>query len=165
MASATRQLYALASGLGLVERNNKDDPFHQLVYGITGKEHVSELTPREIQAVKSELYDRMRFKNHDKPLKKKKSTKEDIPGMMTAAQQRLTWRLVYRLDELEPTAASVPERLIGAIEKILGITASKSDPFRWVNFEDGSRLIEQLKRYVRSAERRSVKKAGDGSGY
>ena len=51
MASETRQLYALASGLELVERGNKDDPFHQLVYGITGKEHVSELTPREIQAV------------------------------------------------------------------------------------------------------------------
>ena len=64
MASETRQLYALASGLGLVERGNKDDPFHQLVYGITGKEHVSELTPREIQAVKAELYDRMRLKNH-----------------------------------------------------------------------------------------------------
>lgn len=162
MASETRQLYALASGLGLVEHNNKDDPFHQLVYGITGKEHVSELTPREIQAVKAELYDRMRLKNHGKPLKRKKFAKETVPGMMTAAQQGLAWRFVYRLDELEPTAASVPERLIGAIEKILGITASKSDPFRWISFEEGSRLIEQLKRYVRSAERRADKKVGDG---
>ena len=82
--------------------------------------------------------------------------------MMTAAQQGLAWRLVYRLDELEPTAASVPERIIGAIEKILGITASKSDPFRWISFEEGSRLIEQLKRYVRSSERRADKKVGDG---
>lgn len=161
MASETRQLYALASGLGLVEHNNKDDPFHQLVYGITGKEHVSELTPREIQAVKAELYDRMRLKNHGKPLKKK-SAKETVPGMMTAAQQGLAWRLVYRLDELEPTDASVPERLIGAIEKILGITASKSDPFRWISFEEGSRLIEQLKRYVRSTEQRVDKKIRGG---
>ena len=49
------------------------------------------------------------------------------------------------------------ERLLGAIEKILGITASKSDPFRWINFDDGTRLIEQLKRYVRSAERKAFK--------
>ncbi len=162
MATTTKRLYALASGLGLVERSNKDDPFHQLVYGLTGKEHVSELTAAEAKAVQNELQERMRLKNRGEPLKKKKVANEPVPGMMNAAQQRLARRLVYRLDELEPTAASVPERLIGAIEKILGITASKSDPFRWVNFEDGSRLIEQLKRYVRSAERRAAKKAGDG---
>ena len=47
MATTTKRLYALASGLGLVERSNKDDPFHQLVYGLTGKEHVNDLTPKE----------------------------------------------------------------------------------------------------------------------
>lgn len=162
MATTTKKLYTLANSLGLVESGNKEDPFHQLVYGLTGKEHVSELAPEEARAVQAELQERMRLKNHDKPLKKKKTTKEDIPGMMTAAQQRLAWRLVYRLDELEPTAASVPERLIGAIEKILGITASRADPFRWINFDNGTKLIEHLKRYVRSAERRAAKKAGDG---
>ena len=162
MATMTKRLYALASGLGLVERNNKEDPFHQLIYGLTGKEHVSELTPSETRIVQAELQERMRLKNHNKPLKKKQPIKEDVPGMMTAAQQKLAWRLVYRLDELEPTAASVPERLVGAIEKILGVTASVKDPFRWVNFADGTKLIEQLKRYVRSAERRAGKKAGAG---
>lgn len=162
MATTTKKLYALANSLGLVESGNKEDPFHQLVYGLTGKEHVSELAPEEARAVQAELQERMRLKNHDKPLKKKKTAKEDVPGMMTAAQQGLAWRLVYRLDELEPTAASVPERLIGAIEKILGITASRSDPLRWVDFDNGTKLIEHLKRYVRSAERRAAKKAGDG---
>lgn len=161
MATTTKRLYTLASGLGLVEHSNKDDPFHQLVYGITGKEHVSELTAAEARAVQAELQERMRLKNHSEPLKKKKTVKEAVPGMMTAAQQGLAWRLVYRLDELEPTDASVSERLIGAIEKILGITAARAEPFRWVSFENGSKLIEQLKRYVRSAERRSAKKAGD----
>ncbi len=164
MATTIKRLYALASGLGLVERNNKEDPFHQLVYGLTGKEHVSELTPSEARIIQTELQERMRLKNHDKPLKKEKTVKEDIPGMMTAAQQKLAWRLVYRLDELEPTVASVPERLIGAIEKILGITASRFDPFRWIRFDEGTKLIEQLKRYVRSAERRAAKKAVTGSG-
>ena len=162
MATMTKGRYALANGLGLVDNGSKEDPFHQLVYGLTGKDHVSELTPSEARAVQAELQKRMRLKNHDKPLKKKKVIKEDIPGMMTAAQQGLAWRLVYRLDELEPTDASVPERLIGAIEKVLGITAVRADPFRWVNFEDGTKLIESLKRYVRSAERRAVKKGGDG---
>ncbi len=162
MATTTKKLYTLANSLGLVENGSKEDPFHQLVYGMTGKEHVSELTPEEARAVQNELQERMRLENHDKPLKKKKSAKEDVPGMMTAAQQGLAWRLVYRLDELEPTAASVPERLIGAVEKICGVTASSADPFRWIDLDKGTKLIEQLKRYVRSAERRAAKKVGDG---
>lgn len=161
MATMIGRLYALASSLGMVERSSKEDAFHQLVYGITGKEHVSELTSAECKAVQAELQERMKLKNHSEPLKKKKGAKKTVPGMMTAAQQGLAWRLVYRFAELEPTAASAPERLIGAIEKILGITASKKEPFRWINFDDGIKLIEQLKRYVRSAERRAAKKAGD----
>lgn len=162
MAVTTKRLYTLANSLGLVDSGSKEDPFHQLVYGLTGKEHVNDLTPTEARVVQNELQERMRLKNHSEPLKKKKAAKEIVPGMMTASQQRFAWRLVYRLDELEPTVASVPERLIGAIVKILGITASKSDPFRWINFDDGSKLIEQLKRYVRSAEGRAAKKVGDG---
>lgn len=160
MAAMTKRLYTLASELGLVERNNKDDPFHQIVFSVTGKEHVSELTPAEAKAVQEELQERMKLKNPDKLLKRK--PKNSIPGMMTVQQQNLAWRLVYRLAELEPTQATVCERLIGAIQKVLGVTASAKEPFRWVNFDDGTRLIEQLKRYVRSAERRAAKKAGAG---
>lgn len=154
-----KRLYALAAVLGLVESNNKDDAFHQLVVGITGKEHVSDLTEDEKRTVEREL----KLRSGNVPQKKKPSKKKTaVPGMMTAQQQNLAWRLVYRLDELEPTSASVPERLIGAIERILGITASRKEPFRWINFDDGIKLIEYLKRYVRSAERRAERKAGTG---
>ncbi len=158
MATMTGRLYALASSLGMVERNNnREDAFHQLVFGITGKSHVSELTAVEANAVQRELQERMRIRNRDVPLKHKSQRKKDVPGMMTVSQQKKAWSLVYRLDELEPKEVPVIERLLGAIEKILGITASKSDPFRWINFDDGTRLIEQLKRYVRSAERKAFK--------
>lgn len=157
MAAMTGRLYALASGLGMVERNNKEDAFHQLVFGITGKAHVSELTPAEANAVQRELQERMRIKNRSEPLKQHSSRKKDVPGMMSVSQQKKAWSLIYRLDELEPKNVPVIERLLGAIEKILGITASKADPFRWINFDDGARLIEQLKRYVRSAERKAFK--------
>ena len=160
MATMTSRLYALASKLGMVERNNKEDAFHQLVYGITGKEHISELTSSEANAVQRELQERMEMKNRNKPLKKCDDDKKDVPGMITAAQRNKVWWLIYRLDEIEPKEIPVVERLLGAIEKILGITASKNEPFRWINFEDGSKLIEQLKRYVRSAERRAAKRGG-----
>lgn len=159
MATMTGRLYALASGLGMVERNNKEDAFHQLVYGMTGKEHVSDLTASEAKTIQKELQDRMRLRNIKAPLKHN-NKKKDVPGMMTASQQKKAWSLVYRLNEIEPKDVPVIERLLGAIEKILGITASKTDPFRWINFDDGTKLIEQLKRYVRSAERKAAKRTG-----
>ena len=157
MAATTKKLYAMAAALGLLERGSKEDAFHQLVYGLTGKEHVSELSAAEANAVHRELQSRLRST-------KKRSRKKDIPGMMTSAQQKKAWSLIYRLDEIEPKEVPEVERLIGAIEKVLGITASRVDPFRWINFDDGTKLIEQLKRYVRSAERKAAK-AGANNGY
>ncbi len=163
MATMTKKLYALANSLGLVENGNKEDPFHQLVYGLTGKEHVSELAPNEARAVQNELQERMRLKNHDKPLKNK-NQKESEPDMMTAPMKNYAKFLAHRLEELDEKTPSVPAdfRLAGAVRKVLGITSSSKDPLKWVHFQDGMKLIEHLKRYVRSAERRAAKKAGDG---
>ncbi len=136
--------------MGLVEGG--EDAFHQIVYRITGKEHVSELTESEGKAVEREL---IRMKHRDLP---KPQPREEIPGMMTDAQQRYAWRLIYRLIELDKKDVPAGERMAGAVRKILQITASPKEPLRWVNREDGSKLIETLKRYVRSAER----KARDG---
>ncbi|MCM1530511.1 MAG: hypothetical protein NC093_11020 [Alistipes sp.] len=71
MAVTTKRLYTLANSLGLVDSGSKEDPFHQLVYGLTGKEHVNDLTPTEARVVQNELQERMRLKNHSEPLKKK----------------------------------------------------------------------------------------------
>ena len=128
MAATTKKLYAMAAALGLLERGSKEDAFHQLVYGLTGKEHVSELSAAEANAVHRELQNRLRSAAPN--VTKKRSRKKDVPGMMTAAQQKKAWSLIYRLDEIEPKEVPEVERLIGAIEKVLGITASKSDPFR-----------------------------------
>lgn len=163
MATMTKRLYTLANSLGLVDNGSKEDPFHQLVYGLTGKDHVSELTPSEARAVQAELQKRMRLKNHDKPLKKKKEEKSE-PGMMTAPMKNYAKFLAHRLEELDEKTPPVPadSRLAGAVRKVLNITAPDEDPLKWVHFEDCTKLIESLKRYVRSAERRAVKKGGDG---
>lgn len=162
MAATTKKLYAMAAALGLLERGSEEDAFHQLVYGLTGKEHVSELSAAEANVVQRELQSRLRSAAPN--VTKKRSRKKDVPGMMTAAQQGKAWALIHCLDEIEPKEVPEVERLLGAIEKVLGITASKTDPFRWINFDDGTKLIEQLKRYVRSAERKAAK-AGANNGY
>lgn len=153
-----KRLYALAAGLDMAERSEPEDAFHQLVYGITEKEHVSDLTDLEAKAVEAELLKRMQFGNRSKPLKKKQH--ESVPGMMTADQKRYAWYLAYRLKELDTRSPDTPvnERLAGAVQKILGITAPPDNPLVWVNFKNGSRLIEGMKRYVRSAEKKARKK-------
>lgn len=152
MKELTKRLYAIAAKQGLVEGG--EDAFHQIVYRMTGKEHVSELNEAEGKAVEREL---IRMKRQAPPRPK---PREEVPGMMTDAQQRYAWRMIYRLIELDGDAAgaSPGERLAGVVRKTLGITAGSKEPLKWVSREDGSRLIEALKRIVRNAEQ----KARDG---
>ena len=100
------------------------------------------------------------MQNRSAPLenRKPKTYSPPVAGMMTPEQQSLAWRLVYRLIELDANAsrATAAERMAGAIKKELGITTVPGrDIFKWVSFEDGAKLIEKLKRYVRSAENKA----------
>lgn len=170
MAAITKEqikrIYGLGAGLGIVGKN-RDDMLHEVIFSITGKESVKELTDSDFKAVQSELIKRMQLSNPNHPLhntkpKPKKKAESDSSeigcnGMATPEQQRLCWRYCYRLKELDsnPRSADVGDRLLGAIDKVLGVTASKKEPFRWIDQEQCSKLIEQLKRYVNTAERRA----------
>lgn len=161
-AQERKAVFAFCRELGI-----KDDDRHALIFGVTGKESMTELTDTETSAVIRELTERMKFKNRSEPLhtKKPKAYKPPVAGMMTPEQQSLAWRLVYRLKELDssPNGASPGERMAGAIRKELGITAFPGkEIFRWVSFDDGSKLIEKLKMYVRSAERRERRRKTGG---
>lgn len=158
-AKNRKTIFGLVKGLGI-----DDEERHALVYGLTGKESLTELNDDETKAVIHELTERMKLSNRSEPLdNRKKKTRQSVPGMMTTEQQSLAWRLVYRLQELDTVQnkATVAERMAGAIKKELGITtAPGKDIFRWVDFDEGSKLIEKLKRYVRSAERKSERRTG-----
>lgn len=158
-----KRIYGLGAGLGIVGKN-RDDALHELVYSCTGKDSVKELDDTDFRRVEGELLTRMRYSNPHHPKHKTKSKSKELgnDGMATKEQQALCWRFCYRLKELDPNpnSADVGDRLVGAIEKILGITATKKQPFIWVNQEQCSKLIEQLKRYVNTAERRA-KRQGD----
>lgn len=137
-----------------------DDNRHALIYGVTGKESLTELTDGEAKAVIHELMERMKLQNRNAPLenRKPKTYNPPVAGMMTPEQQSLAWRLIYRLIELDANAsrATAAERMAGAIKKELGITTVPGkDIFKWVSFDDGTKLIEKLKRYVRSAENKA----------
>lgn len=157
-----KRIYSLGSGLNLIDNKNKgNDLLHELVYGITGKEHISKLNDKEFKEVEKELLNRMRMSNQE--LKPKRKPKETVPNMMTSGQQNKAWQLMYRLVQLSPSSATVGERMAGALKTILGVTASNNskDMFRWVSYVQGSRLIETLKKYVESAEKKGCEKINE----
>ena len=152
-----KKLYAKAAVLGMVEPGSHEDAFHQLVYGMTGKESVKALTEPEFRKVENELKRRLRSRPSDR-----RPEQQEAPSMMTKAQRDMAWRQIYTLAALSPSRASEGERMAGAVRKILGITASPKEPLKWVSKEDGSRLIDTLKRYVRTAQKKKVKQDESG---
>lgn len=155
----TQRIYALAARLGLVENGNKNDMLHELVYGITKKTSVRDLSAQEYRDVVKELADRLKLQNLEAPpCKPYKSQKYEQSGRgkMSDGQKRKAWQLMYKLEELdiEPSSAKLGDRLCGIIKKELKIDCTSRQPFRWLTFQQGSTLIEKLKKYVDNAQRR-----------
>ena len=155
-AQERKSIFAFCRELGIGE-----DDRHALIYSVTGKESTTELTSDETHQLIHELTERLKLKNRTKPLEERKprAYKPQVAGMITINQQRMAWALIYRLMELDGVAVDksmAGKRMAGAIRKELGVTTVEGeDIFRWVSFDDGAKLIEKLKMYVRSAERRT----------
>lgn len=150
-----KQIWGIAHNLGM-----SPEDLHNLCQSITGCYSLKELDAMQTAELMAELNKRQ---GGNRNYKKKPVRTE--AGMMTASQQNMAWRCIYRLIELdpEPSKAQPGERMIGAIKKILGITADIKAPFKWIRFDDGIKLIETLKRYVVSAERKAKKNDSSGS--
>lgn len=165
MTNAQRKtIFGMCKSLGM-----SDDDRRALVYSVTGKESTKELTGSQTEAVIGELRKRCGGLSVAPPEKRNpKAYKPAVVGMMTTEQQSLAWRYLYRLRELDEKPLlhedgkpfTVGERMAGAIHKVCGITAKPGkDIFRWVSFDEGAKLIEGLKRYVQSAERKARRKS------
>lgn len=158
-----RKVYAIGARLGLVESNNKNDALHALVEGVTGKSSVSKLNDDEYRDVMAELYTRLKL-SHLEPPPERRSKKryESNPGKMTEGQQKKVWALMYQLAgcDTEPSTASLGERLSGIIKRQFGVDAMEKQPMRWLSYKQGNQLIEIIKNYIKSAERKAMRRSG-----
>ncbi|MCI7499049.1 MAG: regulatory protein GemA [Oscillospiraceae bacterium] len=148
-----KRIFGLARELGM-----NSEELHILVNGVTGVTSIKDLNKSQTYSVIQELNNRINMSGRTAP-RKPKAKKEEVivPGMITPNQKKYCWSMMYRLCELEPKKATEGERMCGAIGKILGVTAVPEDPFKWVTFEQGRDLIEGLKRYVYSAEKKAIR--------
>ena len=164
MTNAQRKtIFGMCKNLGMSE-----DDRRALIFSVTGKESTKELTDGQTEAVIGELRTRCGSSSALPEKRNPKAYKPAEAGMMTTRQQSLAWRYIYRLRELDEkpmlhedsTPVTVGERMTGAIRAILGNNMAKpgKDIFERVHFDEGERLIEGLKRYVDSAEKKAKRK-------
>lgn len=138
----TKKIYAIANALGFVDRSDKEnDILHMIINSQTGKSSVKQLTYREANS----LIDRL-----------EKQQNHEIVEVMTQGQKKKCWSLMYELKELdrEPNFSPVGERLAGIIERQFKVKSTPQRIFNQLSKDDGNQLIEILKNYIKTAERR-----------
>ena len=94
------------------------------------------------------------------PRKSGKPLRKTAPGHTSEGQRRKVWALMYRLQDASPSKAPLGDRLCAIIKKELGMDAFPKDPFAWIGYKDGNKLVEVLKGYVKTAQ----KSRGDADG-
>lgn len=152
-AELNRRIYGMGTKLGMVEKGTQADDLHYLVYRITGKTSVKELSDDEALAVIGELkeYAKLSYLEENAP-----------PGsVMSEGQKKFAFRLLYRLISLdtEPSKATARERMSGVVGKVTGKSpAPDTDVFKGLSEAEGRAVIEELKRYVSTAAKRQIRR-------
>ena len=149
-----RKIYTIASVLGMKGRD-KDDALHDLVLGMTGKTSVRELSYADACRVIGELEARQ---GTPPPRKGSRPIRKSTPGRVSEGQQRKIWALMYQIETASPSTALLGDRLCAIIKKELGVEAFPRDPFAWVDYKGGNKLIETLKGYVKTARKKAEAK-------
>ena len=157
-AELTKRIYSIGAVCGIVDSGSHDDDLHVIVHRISGKSSVRELTEDEALSVINELQEYLKLMQLEKNAPPPSSA-----ALMSQQQKGLAFRLIYRLAALyeEPSAASPRERLCGVISKVIGHPADISqDIFQGLTQAQGTAVIEEIKRYIKTARNRKARRKG-----
>lgn len=131
-----------------------DDELHLWVrQWAPDKEHISDLSEKQAGLIIARLED------YARALRQNRS-----PDIMSEEQKRKAFRLMYRLAELSPSSATVRDRMAGVVEQLLHIKVQpRADVFAGLSARDGNDIIELLKRYIQSEERKKKRRERDAN--
>lgn len=155
-----KKIYAIGNVLG-IRGSGHDDELHTLVAGVTGKESIKSLTYQEAGAVIKRLTE-LQGTAASPPPNRRPKKRESRPGGVTSGQQKKIWALMYELKKYDAVEndVSLGDRVCKILKKEMHVDAVARAPFIWLTFAQGNTLIEILKGYVASAQ----KKGGEGNG-
>lgn len=156
--SQISRIYAAARNLGMTTKG-EDDDLHALVHAVTGKDSIRQLSSAEARDVIHEL-DKRSAPSDTRRRRPAPDPSVYPPGQMTPSQISKCWRLIYSVCESDPSEVSPADRLAGAAERFVGQRPNMmaKNPFRFFSQEQGSKLIESLKRLEYSAEVKKLKR-------
>lgn len=139
-----KKIYAIANKLKYVIAGQKDDVLHMIIENMTLKDSVKELTYSE--AAKLICY-----------LEQQQALTEKNEKV-SETQKKKIWALMYDLRDKDMTIDPTPigERLAGIIRRQFAVASSPQRLFTHLNYDDGNALIEILKHYVATAERKRM---------
>ena len=146
-----RKIYAIGAALGIRGKDNHDT-LHDLIAGMTGKGSVKELSYAEACRVIGELEGRQ---GTPPPRKKGRPLRKTAAGGASDGQVRKVWALMYQLEAASPSKTPLGDRLCGIIKRELGIDAWPKDPFAWIDYKACGKLLEALKGYVKTAQKKA----------
>ena len=152
-----RKIYAIGNALGIKGSGTNEDELHALVEGLTGKDSIKCLTYKEACVVIARLEELQGRTASSEPKSRRKNMSKDRPGGVTSGQQKKIWALMYELKKYDDVPNDVPlgDRLCAVIKKELHTDATAREPFVWLDFAKGNKLIEILKSYVANAGKKS----------
>ena len=143
-------LYAMAASAGFVDNSNHDDDtLHQIVYALTEKTSIKQLTYSEYLAVKKRI---------------EELTETNIDDMITVKQKKKVFALMKQLAKLSPSKTSTEERLCGIIRKNLKISSAPKEPLRWVRKKEAVKLIQIIGYYIETEQKKHKEAENDESG-
>ena len=143
-----RRIYALGAAAGLLDRSaGNDDNLHLWIKQFSLKDHISELTEQQADFI-------------IRRLEEYRSQVAPKPELVTEEQKSLCFKLMYRIADISPSESKPRERLRGVISKVTGRDiCPNGDIFHRVTRVEGSKIIELLKRILRS-EQNKLKRSG-----
>lgn len=140
-----RAIYAYARQLGIAD-GSREDSLHQLIGTEYHVESVKQLTRQQAGQLRTKLQEQCRDV----------SCPTGRPEPMSEGQIRKVYALMHQLIRYDtaPSAATVRQRICGIIRRELRVDAPERAPFKWLDYQQGRRLIEKIKGYVTTAEER-----------
>lgn len=157
------RIFGLARELGMsASSNDKSDDLHMLIASRTGKDSLKVLTAAEADSLLGELGHRRRFGGPPAPDSRFVFTER--PGGLSEGQYRKVIALMCELRKLDEarSPATIEQRVAGIVRQYLHLSSSEKDPYAWLSYKDGNRLIECLKGMLNSAKKKAARGSGDG---
>lgn len=138
-----RHIYAMAREVGF-----DNDTLHGIVYSLTRKEHIGELTVDEANTIIDRLKGNM--KGFDRFKSKKPESEAQRVGMASEPQIKKIYRLMYELknyDNPGEITAPIKKRLRGILKKY-----QKIDDIKFLTAAEAWKVIEELKKIIANEE-------------